>query len=176
MSTTGIVRRIDDLGRVVIPKEIRKTLRIRDGEALEIEVLNDHIILKKYSSLGDIEGFLNILIDIVNKIIHKSIFIFDTDRIISESGYDKERYVNHPISESIYHFMSERKVDFSSQNVEIEIVKDQIIHGNFLFSSIIPNGDVIGGILIFSEEEEINEQDQMFLKLIVETLTKYVEE
>lgn len=176
MSTTGIVRRIDDLGRVVIPKEIRKTLRIKDGEALEIEVVNDNIILKKYSSLGDIQGFLDILIQIVNKIIHKSIFIFDTDRIISESGYGKERCVNYNISDYIYHLMSERKVDFSSSDVDVEIIKGQILHGHYLFSSIIPNGDVVGGILIFSEEEEINEQDQMFLKLIVETLTKYVEE
>ena len=59
MNTTGIVRRIDDLGRVVIPKEIRRTLRIRDGEALEIEVRDDNIVLKRYSSFGDIQSFLN---------------------------------------------------------------------------------------------------------------------
>ena len=58
MNTTGIVRRIDDLGRIVIPKEIRKTLRIKDGDPLEINISNENIILKKYSTLEDIRDYM----------------------------------------------------------------------------------------------------------------------
>lgn len=175
MSTTGIVRRIDDLGRVVIPKEIRKTLRIKDGEALEIEVSNDNIVLKKYSSLSDIEDFLNIFIEEVNKILCKNILIFDTDKIIGGSSNIKKEYVDHNISDYISDLMNNRKVGYEDINVGLEIIKDQVVSCNYLFSSIVPNGDIVGGILLFSEME-INEQDRLFLNLIVETLTKYIEE
>lgn len=175
MSTTGIVRRIDDLGRVVIPKEIRKTLRIKDGEALEIEVADDNIVLKKYSSFSDLESFLSIFIEEVNKILCKNILFFDTDRIIGGSSNIKKSYVDNHISDYISDLLNNRKVGYEDVNVELEIVKGQLISSNYLFSSIVPNGDVIGGILVFSDEE-INEQDRLFLNLIVETLTKYIEE
>ncbi len=175
MSTTGIVRRIDDLGRVVIPKEIRKTLRIKDGEALEIEVTNDNIVLRKYSSLSDIEGFLNILIDEVNKILCKNILIFDTDKIIGGSSNIKKEYTNCNISDYISDLMNNRKVGYEAHHTNLEMIKDHNFSCDYLFSSIIPNGDVVGGILIFSDQE-INENDRLFLNLIIETLTKYIEE
>lgn len=175
MSTTGIVRRIDDLGRVVIPKEIRKTLRIKEGEALEIEVTNDNIVLKKYSSLSDIESFLSIFIEEVNKILCKNILFFDTDKIIGGSSGVKKEYVDHNISDYISNLLSNRKVGHEDINAELEIIKDKFISCNYLFSSIVPNGDIVGGILIFSDED-INQDDRLFLNLIIETLTKYIEE
>ena len=86
MKTTGIIRRIDELGRIVIPKEIRKNLRIKNGESLEIYLENDSIILKKYSQ---IESLKNVSIDYVeafNQIIKHNIIVTDRDKVISATG------------------------------------------------------------------------------------------
>lgn len=176
MNTTGIVRRIDDLGRVVIPKEIRRTLRIRDGEALEIEVRDDNIVLKRYSSFGDIQSFLNILISNVNKLLNKNILIFDTDKVIGVSGMYGNNYIGNNISDYMYELLNSRKVGCIEWNDNLEIVKGEFVACNYLFSSIVPNGDVIGGIVIFDSDNDINDNDKMFLNLIIETLTKYIEE
>ena len=86
MKTTGIIRRIDELGRIVIPKEIRKNLRIKNGESLEIYLENDSIILKKYSQ---IESLKNVSIDYVeafNQIIKHNIIVTDRDKVIAVTG------------------------------------------------------------------------------------------
>ena len=80
MNTTGIVRRIDDLGRIVIPKEIRKTLRIKDGDPLEINISNENIILKKYSTLEDIRDVFKIFIDNINSYYGISMLFFNVYR------------------------------------------------------------------------------------------------
>lgn len=173
MSTTGIVRRIDDLGRVVIPKEIRKTLRIKEGDPLEIGIFNDNITLKKYSSIGDFQCMFSILIEKVSNIIKKSVIVFDRDKIICTSNSDFSSYINKNISNSIYSLMEDRKMNYVGSN--IEIIPDLESRSNFIFSSIVPNGDIVGGVLIF-DEEEINEQDKLFLDLIIDIFVKYIEE
>lgn len=173
MSTTGIVRRIDDLGRIVIPKEIRKTLRIKEGESLEIEVVNDNIVLKKYSSIEDIKGLLNTLIMAIYKVINKSIIVFDRDRIICGIGGLSSNLINKNITDSLYDLMVSRKSNYLGRDIFlVSLFKTQ---GNYIFSSIIPNGDVVGGVLIIGEEE-INDNDQLFLNLIVDIFTKSLEE
>ncbi len=173
MSTTGIVRRIDDLGRVVIPKEIRKTLRIKEGDPLEIGIFNDNIILKKYSSIEDFQFMFGILIEKVSNIIKKSVIVFDRDKIICASNSDFSSYINKNISNSIYSLMEERKMNYIGS--DIEIISDVEAKGNFVFSSIVPNGDVVGGVLIL-DEKEISEEDKVFLDLIIDIFVKYIEE
>ena len=112
MNTTGIVRRIDDLGRIVIPKEIRKTLRIKDGDPLEINISNENIILKKYSTLEDIRDVFKIFIDKISVLTAKNILICDRDKIICGAGGDIESFVGKNISNDIYHFMEERKKEY----------------------------------------------------------------
>ena len=91
MKATGIVRRIDELGRVVIPKEIRKTLRIHEGENVEIFVdTSENIILKKFSVMKKLEDFAQNLTDVVNSYIKHNIIITDTDSIIATSGEYKK--------------------------------------------------------------------------------------
>ena len=90
MKATGVVRRIDDLGRIVIPKEIRKTLKIRDGELLEIFVEEENIILKKYSSFSDIKNVCDRIVSAVN-LFEKTIVIIDNEsgNIISTIDVDR---------------------------------------------------------------------------------------
>ncbi len=176
MNTTGIVRRIDDLGRIVIPKEIRKTLRIKEGDPLEISIINDNILLKKYSSVEDFENMFNIFIAKINDIINKNILVFDRDKIICANGDLKlSNYKDKNISTNLYKMMEERKINCIG-NSSLEVIEQDLIIDNYIFSSIITNGDVIGGVLIYSEKNDIDDQDKMFLSLIINIFVKYIEE
>ena len=93
MKATGVVRRIDELGRIVIPKEIRKNLTIKQGENLEIFLLdNDTIALKKYSVLSRFSEISNILIDSLYQVLNKEVLLMDTNNIINYRGKNKDEY------------------------------------------------------------------------------------
>ena len=93
MKATGIVRRIDDLGRVVIPKEIRRTMRIREGDPLEIFTDRDgEVIFKKYSPIGELTSFASQYVDTLHKICSMSVVVTDRDTIISCAGVSKKEY------------------------------------------------------------------------------------
>ncbi len=90
MKATGIVRRIDDLGRVVIPKEIRRTLRIREGDPLEIYTATDgEVIFKKYSPVGELSAFAAQYADVIARISGMPTLICDTDHVIAAAGVSK---------------------------------------------------------------------------------------
>ena len=90
METTGVVRRIDDLGRIVIPKEIRRTLRIKDGSSLEIFVEKDMVALKKYSSIKSLGDFAELYADSINQTLGNIVIITDCDSVIACSGLSKK--------------------------------------------------------------------------------------
>lgn len=174
MNTTGIVRRIDDLGRIVIPKEIRKTLRIKDGDPLEININGDSIILRKYSMLEDISDLFKIFIDRISTMTLRNILICDRDKILCGAGYDVLSFVGKNISNDIYDFMEERKKEYIDNTV-IKLTDSKEINSNFIFSSMITNGDVVGGVIFFGEDE-ISDTDKLFLNLIIDIFVKYIEE
>ena len=93
MKATGIVRRIDDLGRVVIPKEIRRTLRIREGDPLEIYTdTNGEVIFKKYSPVGELSDFAAQYAEVISKVVNRPVIISDRDHIIAAAGVTKKEY------------------------------------------------------------------------------------
>jgi AbrB family transcriptional regulator (stage V sporulation protein T) len=94
MKATGIIRRIDDLGRIVIPKEIRKNLRIKEGDNLEVFVQNEEIILRKYSMMNKINDLAQELTDAIYTFMKHSIFITDTDQVVAGSGPLKKLFLN----------------------------------------------------------------------------------
>ena len=109
MKATGIVRRIDDLGRVVIPKEIRRTLRIREGDPLEIFVDSDgEVILKKYSPISELSDFAKEYAEALYDSLGSSVLISDRDAVITLAGGSKKEYFNKNISELIEKQMGER--------------------------------------------------------------------
>ncbi len=110
MKATGIVRRIDDLGRVVIPKEIRRTMKIREGDPLEIFVDREgEVILKKYSPIGgELEEFAQEYADSLNESTDKIACICDRDTIVAVAGAPKE-FVNRPLSPVIEKVMESRR-------------------------------------------------------------------
>ena len=107
MRATGIVRRIDELGRVVIPKEIRRTLRIREGDPLEIYTDHDgEVVLKKYSPIGEIAAIARDYTDSLYRTLGHVALISDRDAVVSASGSAKREYAEKPLLESFFHLQS----------------------------------------------------------------------
>ena len=171
---SGIVRRIDDLGRIVIPKEIRRSLKIKNGEALEIESNNQNIVLKRYSDFLDIENMIDNITSVCGKLINKDILVFDGKSIISQYKVDIEDIKHQDISDELYKFISSRKSNYSYNGL-LKITGEVEEEGNFLFTSIIPNGDVIGGVLIYSKDS-LDNNSEMVLKILNDILERYIEE
>ena len=110
MKATGIVRRIDDLGRVVIPKEIRRTMRIREGDPLEIYTDNDgEVIFKKYSPIGELSHFSNQYAEVLSKTSGYPVLVADRDRIVSAFGVAHKDVVERRITEELENILEQRK-------------------------------------------------------------------
>ena len=110
MKATGIVRRIDDLGRVVVPKEIRRTLRIREGDPMEIFTNHDgEIILKKYSPIGEIEMFAKQYADVMAQVSGQRVLISDRDQIIAVAGGVKKDKIGMAVSSQLEELMSNNR-------------------------------------------------------------------
>ena len=110
MKATGIVRRIDDLGRVVIPKEIRRTLRIREGDPLEIYTATDgEVIFKKYSPVGELSAFASQYADVLSRVSGLAVIICDKDHVIAASGVSKREMLERRVSSVLENYMENRK-------------------------------------------------------------------
>lgn len=163
MKATGIVRRIDDLGRVVIPKEIRRTLRIREGDPLEIFVDREgEVILKKYSPIGELGDFAKEYADSLYEAISHIACIADRDTIIAVSGASKKEFLNKPIGPAIEKVMEDRRSLLVNNPAEDPNSKDlPVIDGEedvskysaCVIAPIISEGDPIGAVLLLSKEE-----------------------
>ena len=114
MRATGIVRRIDDLGRVVVPKEIRRILKIREGDPLEIYTDKEgEIILKKYSPIGELTEFAKEYADAIASVSGYKVMITDRDQVIAVAGGIKKDYQGKSITESMDEVMSDRDIVLS---------------------------------------------------------------
>lgn len=158
MKATGIVRRIDDLGRVVIPKEIRRTLRIREGDPLEIFTDREGgVILKKYSPIGELSDFSKEYAESLQQAIGHIVLISDKDAIISVSGAPKKEYLEKRVSDELEKAMEDRKtITLSEGNGKtIPLYKDEDAEGKYstaVISPIVAEGDAIGAVIILSKQ------------------------
>lgn len=175
MKNTGVVRRIDDLGRIVIPKEIRKTLRIKDGESLEFFLNSDNIVLKKYSPFEGLQNFYKMYADSIYSELGCNIFIVDRDSIVAVSGDFRKRYLNKPISSTIDSIVQNRVVVSSKEISKIEIITGDLVEGSYVIAPIITSGDAVGAVIIMSMSSKI---DDFIIKtgvIAAKFLGKYIE-
>ena len=149
MKATGIVRRIDDLGRVVIPKEIRRTMRIREGDPLEIYTDREgEVIFKKYSPIGELQSFAAEYADTLQKTSGMPIFICDRDAVIAVSGASKRTYLDKKISLELEEIIDSRSLYYNTKEQEAPITSDGLCeHGVSCAMPIICEGDIIGCVL-----------------------------
>ncbi len=155
MKATGIVRRIDDLGRVVIPKEIRRTMRIREGDPLEIYTEKDgEVIFKKYSPIGELGDFAANYAETLAKASGHGACITDRDNVIAVSGIPKKELIEKPISSELENVMNERITLTNDSNHSISITDTNDKYNAGIVFPIISEGDTIGSVLFIMKEGE----------------------
>lgn len=177
MKTTGIIRRIDDLGRIVIPKELRRNLRIKNGDTLEVFVDGDAIILKKYSPMESIEEAAVKYVDSFNQVIKHDVIVCDKDKVIAASGSLKKRYLGKSISEFTDRSIERRDSFVERQKKLFNFVEDVEDLGYYSFSSIVSNGDAIGAVIIISTEAPLSESCEKMAIILSKLLSnKFVME
>mgnify|MGYP001714712208 CR=1 FL=1 len=149
MKATGIVRRIDDLGRVVIPKEIRRTMRIREGDPLEIYTTRDgEVIFKKYSLIGGLEDFAAQFCDTLSRNTDFTAAVTDRDGIVAVAGAGKRELLGKSLSEALSRVMEERRI-YCCQGADQPL---PVTDGNDRYTAavaapILCEGDVLGLVL-----------------------------
>lgn len=157
MKATGITRKIDELGRIVIPKEIRRTLRIREGTPLEIFTeKNGEVILRKYSPMGEMVAFAQQYADSLAQTTGMMVCITDMETVVAAAGGAKRDYLGKAVSDRLEMMMEERE-QIQAQPEDrkyVQIVKD--FSGDKFFQTICPiicQGDVIGSIALLAKDE-----------------------
>lgn len=158
MKATGIVRRIDDLGRVVIPKEIRRTLRIREGDPLEIFTDREgEVILKKYSPIGELTNFAGQYAESIAQALGCLVCICDTDQVITASGNGRKELQDKYISSALRQVMDGRKIVLASEGSRdyVRIVAEQeAVYAEEVITPIICVGDSIGAVVLLNQDSK----------------------
>ena len=159
MKATGIVRRIDDLGRVVVPKEIRRTLRIREGDPLEIFTDREgEIILKKYSPIGELGQFAKQYVDSLAQTTGHIVAITDKDQFIAAAGPTKKDLLSKSISRELEEIINERESVIASSDDKkyIRITNEDDSEFTYqVISPIISEGDAIGSVIILTKDSKV---------------------
>ncbi len=179
MKATGIVRRIDDLGRVVIPKEIRRTMRIREGDPLEIYTESDGtVIFKKYSPIGELGEFAAQYAEALSKTAGIPACISDKDIVIAVSGVSKKELMNKKISDDIEKIMAQKNTfvfKSGEKNVAVSDANEMFSAG--VAAPIIYDGDAIGTVMFISssEKDKFGELEQKLAESAAAFLGKTIE-
>lgn len=169
MKATGIVRRIDDLGRVVVPKEIRRTLRIREGDPLEI--FTDHegaIILKKYSPIGDLAEFAKPYAESLAQVSGHMALIADRDQFIAAAGSGNKQFLGKSISKELEEKMNARETICASCDDRKYIPLTEQETERYQHEVMIPilaQGDVLGAVVLLSNDAR-NPMNEVEIKLV----------
>lgn len=175
MKATGVVRRIDELGRIVIPKELRKNLRINEGENIEIYMDdNENIILKKFSSLKKVSDLASYVVSSINQITKLNCFIMDSDSIVAYAGGSKKEYQDKTIGSFLLNILNEKNDAYSLAKETIQIVNTKTEDVYYDVKLIKQNGDVLGGIVLFSSDN-ISGNHRQILDTFQLFLEKYLE-
>lgn len=162
LKATGIVRRIDDLGRIVIPKEIRRTQRIKESDPIEIYINREgELMLRKYSPIGELGDFAAEYAESLSQVTGVLTCITDRDMIIAAAGPKKKEYEGKELSNEVEGIINERRsISTIGDESRISIVKeDQAQYAGEAVSTIICNGDTVGAVIMCTEDSKKWDQD-----------------
>lgn len=168
MKATGIVRRIDDLGRVVIPKEIRRTMRIREGDPLEIFTdRNGEVIFKKYSPIGELTSFAGQYCETLHKTCGLSVIVCDRDSVVACAGVSKKEYADRSLSDGLERIMEGRSLYTHSDGAKkMPALSDGGSHYVSSAMPIISEGDIIGCVAALTDNDRDTIPDNIECKLV----------
>ena len=152
MKATGIVRRIDDLGRVVIPKEIRRTMRIREGDPLEIFTEKDgEVVFKKYSPVGELSPFAVQYADVLARACNMTVLVCDRDHVSAAAGPSRKEFYERRVSTGLDEVMESRQTYVAAGNPRLQPV-DGVPRYASVASPILAAGDVTGAVCLMQSE------------------------
>lgn len=170
MAKSGMTRRIDELGRLVIPKEIRKNLKIKDNDQIEISIVNDRIVLSKYDVLQK-DAIIHLLLFCLKKQLNKNVILTSREKIIDYCLLINKKIDNFIISSQLSSIIENRKEVLNNQ--QTITLSNDISISKYLISPLIIKGDLYGSIIIYGED--IKEIDQSILMFIKTFLENYLE-
>lgn len=184
MRATGIVRRIDELGRVVIPKEIRRTLRIREGDPLEIFTDHDgEVVLKKYSPIGEISAIAKDYTDSLHRTLGHIALISDRDTIVASSGAGKRDYIEKAISPDVERILENRQTMVLNLSAGLRMIPITGDDRSDAYSAqivvpILADGEIIGGLMLLSRESgtDMTEIDRKVAETTANIVGKQMEQ
>lgn len=168
LKSTGVIRRIDELGRIVIPKEIRRNLGIRDGENIEIYIEDDEILLKKYNRMSNFSDLAKNLCEIIYNDFNYKIMISDREKIIA-SNTENYNLINKELNKECLKIIEEREIQ-KLENTKLKI-EDKELEGNFLLIPIISINESLGLIIIYSNNK-ITELEENIGKLVASIFSR----
>ena len=172
MKETGILRRIDELGRIVVPKEIRKKLKIREGDNLDIFVSEDNVILRKYSPLNDLEAILAVLLEAIKKINNVVMVVTDLTKVIAST---KNEISNEDLINDIFiQLLSQKEQIHINKSMSVKITENYNSNQNLFIKPIVIYGDLFGSVILFNDFESIHNQQEI-IDLIHYFCTEYIQ-
>ena len=179
MKATGIVRRIDDLGRIVIPKEIRRTMRIREGDPLEIYTDRDgEVIFKKYSPMGELGAFAAQLCETLYKTTGIPAAITDRDMVLCAAGAGKRELTEKRLSHALEELMTERRLyRRTSEEKPLPVIDGDAQYAVLAAAPILSEGDVSGCVLflVCDAAQTAGETEHKLVQTIAGFLGKQME-
>ena len=178
MKATGIVRRIDDLGRIVIPKEIRKTLKVKEGMPLEIYTDKEGgIILRKFLPFSEMSSLSEEFAQCVAQQMGNAVFVTDREKVVAAVGYTGEDIVGEPISHILENILDDRdeRLPLSERNRFIPVIHGMEEHEQ-ICQAIRSNGQIIGAIIIQAKDrkQRLGESEKKIALVAAEFLGKQV--
>ncbi len=176
MKATGIVRRIDDLGRVVIPKEIRRTMRIREGDPLEIYTDREgEVIFKKYSPIGELNSFAAQYAEALHKTGELSVVICDRDAVIASAGVPRKEYADKHISAELEAVIESRGIYvYRAGEAKFSPIVDGGSHYITCAMPIISEGDVLGCVAALCADGAIRTENGSVEAKLVQTAAAFL--
>lgn len=178
MKATGIVRRIDDLGRIVIPKEIRRTMRIREGDPLEIYTSGEgEVVFKKYSPMGELSGNPGSYAEVLSKMTGVPAAICDRDHVVAAAGIPKRELLERRITPALEEIMESRRCVLSTGNEQPILPIEGVDKAALVCCPIVAGGDVTGSVLLFSVGEAApNDLQAKLAQIAAAFLSKQMED
>ena len=149
MKATGVVRRIDDLGRIVLPKELRRTMRIKEGESLEIYTDGDNkIVLKKYSPVNQMTDFVKEFTESMYTTNKRNIIVTDNEKIVAASGDFKIDLAGKKITKELEERLKNRNTQINNAGVSLNVCENYTINNASIVKPINVFGDILGCVIV----------------------------
>ena len=174
MKATGVVRRIDDLGRIVVPKEVRRTMRIKEGESLEIFVDGaDKIVLKKYSPVQNVNDFVSEFVDSIYASNKKDIVITDNEKVIAVAGNYRKDIIGRRITLRLEDRIQKRNTQVIDSTDKFEICENIDMKKPAILKPINVYGDIIGCVIVSSDK--IGDVEKSLVEFSSTFMSRYLE-